>query len=72
MISVVGCSYIVCRFKAVRFFAENVNIDGDDPAHIKWMYEKSVQRANQYNIGGVTYRLTQGEICFRSPEVSTG
>jgi len=36
-----------------------VSIDGDDPAHLKWIYEKSVERANEFGIQGVTYRLTQ-------------
>lgn len=37
-----------------------VAIDGDDPNHIKWILEKSQERASQYNISGVNYRLTQG------------
>ena len=34
-------------------------IDGDDPAHINWILEKAQERASQFNITGVTYRLTQ-------------
>ena len=34
-------------------------IDGDDPAHINWILEKAQERACQFNITGVTYRLTQ-------------
>lgn len=41
-------------------FGEDVAIDGDDPAHVQWIYEKSLERAQQYNISNVTYRLTQG------------
>ena len=36
-----------------------VPIDGDDPQHITWILEKANERASQYNISGVTYRLTQ-------------
>ena len=39
---------------------EGVAIDGDDPAHIKWIHEKALARAEEYGIQGVTYRLTQG------------
>jgi hypothetical protein len=33
-----------------------VAIDGDDPAHIAWIFEKSMVRALHYGIQGVTYR----------------
>ena len=39
---------------------EGVVIDGDDPAHIKWIHDKALARAEEYGIQGVTYRLTQG------------
>ena len=42
-------------------FLEDVGIDGDDPSHVKWIFDHSVERANKYSINGVTYRLTQGE-----------
>jgi len=44
------------------FGGEDVIIDGDDPAHIQWIYEKSLERASTYNIAGVTHRLTQGVV----------
>ncbi|KAK7817596.1 hypothetical protein U0070_024506 [Myodes glareolus] len=40
-------------------FGDGVPLDGDDPEHIQWIFQKSVERASQYNIRGVTYRLTQ-------------
>uniref|UniRef100_A0A8I6A673 NEDD8-activating enzyme E1 catalytic subunit n=1 Tax=Rattus norvegicus TaxID=10116 RepID=A0A8I6A673_RAT len=43
-------------------FGDGVPLDGDDPEHIQWIFQKSVERASQYNIRGVTYRLTQGEL----------
>uniref|UniRef100_A0A2I3S0J2 NEDD8-activating enzyme E1 catalytic subunit n=1 Tax=Pan troglodytes TaxID=9598 RepID=A0A2I3S0J2_PANTR len=42
-------------------FGEGVPLDGDDPEHIQWIFQKSLERASQYNIRGVTYRLTQGK-----------
>ena len=41
---------------------EGVNIDGDDPKHIQWIMDKSIESANEYNIHGITYRLTQGKL----------
>jgi hypothetical protein len=38
---------------------ELVPIDGDDPQHITWIYEKATDRAAEFNISGVSYRLTQ-------------
>jgi len=38
---------------------EQTPIDGDDPQHITWIHEKANERAAQFNISGVTYRLTQ-------------
>ena len=41
--------------------SDGVALDGDDPKHIQWVYQKSLERAAEFNITGVTYRLTQGE-----------
>ncbi len=38
-----------------------VPIDGDNPQHIMWICEKAKERADEYNISGVNYRLTQGK-----------
>jgi len=51
----------LCVSRHVFVCAASVGIDGDDPDHIKWIYEHAVDRANQYGITGVDYRLTQGE-----------
>lgn len=52
-------------------FGENVAIDGDDPNHINWIHKKSVERSNEYNIVGVTYRLTQGVVKRIIPAVAS-
>ncbi|CAH1403213.1 unnamed protein product [Nezara viridula] len=46
-------------------------IDGDDPHHTNWIYEKSQDRANQFNIPGITYRLVQGVIKNIIPAVAS-
>jgi len=48
-----------------------VQIDGDDPAHISWIYEKASERANQFGITGVNYRLTQGVVKNIIPAVAS-
>uniref|UniRef100_A0A3Q4AC93 NEDD8-activating enzyme E1 catalytic subunit n=1 Tax=Mola mola TaxID=94237 RepID=A0A3Q4AC93_MOLML len=40
-------------------FGKDVVLDGDDPEHIQWVYQRSLKRAAEFNIPGVTYRLTQ-------------
>lgn len=42
------------------YFPEGIPLDGDDPEHIQWIFEQSLERASQFNIKGLTYRLTQG------------
>uniref|UniRef100_A0A672YUR2 NEDD8-activating enzyme E1 catalytic subunit n=1 Tax=Sphaeramia orbicularis TaxID=375764 RepID=A0A672YUR2_9TELE len=42
-------------------FGGEINLDGDNPEHIQWVFDKAQERAAEFNITGVTYRLTQGE-----------
>ncbi|XP_045480831.1 NEDD8-activating enzyme E1 catalytic subunit [Harmonia axyridis] len=49
----------------------NVPIDGDDPQHLAWIYEKSMERSQQFNIPGVTYRLVQGVVKNIIPAVAS-
>lgn len=44
------------------FSQVETSLDGDDPEHIHWVFERAQERAAQFNITGVTYRLTQGEL----------
>eukprot|EP01133_Synstelium_polycarpum_P010787 gene10787-12569_t len=34
--------------------------DNDNPVHMTWLYETAKKRAEEHNIHGVTYKLTQG------------
>nr|KAF6476752.1 ubiquitin like modifier activating enzyme 3 [Rousettus aegyptiacus] len=52
-------------------FGEGVPLEGDDPEHIQWIFQKSLERASQYNIRGVTYRLTQGVVKRIIPAVAS-
>ncbi|KAJ7317041.1 hypothetical protein JRQ81_003203 [Phrynocephalus forsythii] len=52
-------------------FGEGVPVDGDDPEHIQWIFEKSLERAAQFNIKGLTYRLTQGVVKRIIPAVAS-
>uniref|UniRef100_A0A8C7ZKV1 NEDD8-activating enzyme E1 catalytic subunit n=1 Tax=Oryzias sinensis TaxID=183150 RepID=A0A8C7ZKV1_9TELE len=40
-------------------FGDGVVLDGDDPEHIQWVFQRSLERAAEFSITGVTYRLTQ-------------
>nr|XP_053648702.1 NEDD8-activating enzyme E1 catalytic subunit-like [Cherax quadricarinatus] len=52
-------------------FNEDLPIDGDDPQHINWIFEKAQKRAAEYGISGVTYRLTQGVVKRIIPAVAS-
>ena len=52
-------SFVILKF----FIQEDESIDGDNPDHIKWIYDRALERAQEYNISGVTYQLTQGKLC---------
>ena len=43
-------------------FPGGVGIDGDDPKHIQWILDRSLERASEFNITDITYRLTQGKL----------
>ncbi|XP_023287491.1 NEDD8-activating enzyme E1 catalytic subunit [Orussus abietinus] len=60
--------------KVIQWPKENpfeCTIDGDDPQHINWIYEKSTDRATQFGIQGLTYRLVQGVVKNIIPAVAS-
>uniref|UniRef100_A0A8C1GW73 NEDD8-activating enzyme E1C n=1 Tax=Cyprinus carpio TaxID=7962 RepID=A0A8C1GW73_CYPCA len=60
---------IVLNMSAYCFDGEA--LDGDDPKHIQWVYQKSLDRAAEFSITGVTYRLTQGVVKRIIPAVAS-
>lgn len=46
-------------------------LDGDDPTHVSWVLERAQERANNFNITGLNYRLVQGVLKHIIPAVSS-
>eukprot|EP00064_Thunnus_orientalis_P025642 superscaffoldBa00013531_g26039 len=47
------------------------SLDGDNPEHIQWVFDRAQERAAEFNITGVTYRLTQGVVKRIIPAVAS-
>uniref|UniRef100_A0A671T1J9 NEDD8-activating enzyme E1 catalytic subunit n=1 Tax=Sinocyclocheilus anshuiensis TaxID=1608454 RepID=A0A671T1J9_9TELE len=52
-------------------FGDGVALDGDDPKHIQWVYQKSLDRAAEFSITEVTYRLTQAACATEVFKIAT-
>uniref|UniRef100_A0A914YYT3 NEDD8-activating enzyme E1 catalytic subunit n=1 Tax=Panagrolaimus superbus TaxID=310955 RepID=A0A914YYT3_9BILA len=46
-------------------------IDGDSPEHLTWIMERALERAKEFNITGVDFRLTQGVVKRIIPAVAS-
>lgn len=46
-------------------------LDGDDPHHLLWVFEKAQERASSYSISGLTFRLVQGVLKHIIPAVAS-
>lgn len=52
-------------------WGSNIALDGDDPQHVAWVFEKAQDRAMKHGISNVTYRLTQGVLKNIIPAVAS-
>ncbi|GAA5921499.1 hypothetical protein JCM3775_003077 [Rhodotorula graminis] len=46
-------------------------LDNDDPEHIQWLYDVARARADEHNIPGVTWSLTQGVVKRIIPAIAS-
>lgn len=52
-------------------FGAGVALDGDDPQHVLWVFERAQERATEFNISGLNYRLAQGVLKNIIPAVAS-
>ncbi|KAJ3342635.1 hypothetical protein HDU93_001615 [Gonapodya sp. JEL0774] len=49
----------------------DTKLDGDDPAHIQWLFDVASKRAAEFKIPGVTWSLTQGVVKNIIPAIAS-
>uniref|UniRef100_A0A671QMT4 NEDD8-activating enzyme E1 catalytic subunit n=1 Tax=Sinocyclocheilus anshuiensis TaxID=1608454 RepID=A0A671QMT4_9TELE len=52
-------------------FGDAVGLDGDNPEHVQWVFQESLKRAAEFNITGITYRLTQASCATEVFKIAT-
>lgn len=64
MVAVLDQEHLItlcAELSSVHSSHPETSLDGDNPEHIQWVFERALERAAEFNITGITYRLTQGE-----------